>query len=185
MKFDNATLNKVWTRIVTATTALCGSIGGTGFRHVHDALIAYTGLKRSTTASTPGDYLKGIARCARHIGGGTASANTLAEIADLLEIPKSFSVTVHEYTDPVMWIFTAERAISKVVVSVSVYEGDYTGTYRPVGSITEEIDSETFHFSRYVAESAFPYEYFGDAALHVDLTFYDKFGNTAEHSVWA
>lgn len=85
MQFDNATLNNVWTRIVTATTALCGSIGGTGFKHVHDALIAYTGLKRSTTASTPGDYLKGIARCARHIGGGTASSNTLAEIADLLE----------------------------------------------------------------------------------------------------
>lgn len=87
MKFDNATLNKVWTRIVNATTALCGNIGGTGFKHVHDALIRYTGLSRSKTPTTPGDYLKGIAVCARHIGGGhaTSASCSLLDIAIALE----------------------------------------------------------------------------------------------------
>ena len=87
MKFDNATLNSTWARIVAATERSCGTLPGTGIKHVHDALISYTGLKRSTTPKTPGDYLKGIAVCARHLSIAHADKITchLSDIAVALE----------------------------------------------------------------------------------------------------
>lgn len=87
MKFDNATLDSTWARIVTATERSCGTLPGTGIKHVHDALISYTGLKRSTTPKTPGDYLKGIAVCARHLSIAHADKITcpLSDIAVALE----------------------------------------------------------------------------------------------------
>ena len=81
----------MWTRIVNATVALCGSIGGDGFRHVHDALLSFTGLRRNTAPTTPGDYLKGIAVCARYVNGQSSyiSGNdSLWSIAYNLENPK-------------------------------------------------------------------------------------------------
>ncbi len=88
MKFDNATLNSTWARIVAATKKISGSVQGDGFKHVHDALISYTGLKRSTTPQTPGDYLKGIAVCARKLYGVTnytSGKSSLADIVMMLE----------------------------------------------------------------------------------------------------
>lgn len=64
--FDNTELNNLWARLVNATENLCGGLSNTSIEGIHDALISYTGLIHNNIPSTPGDYVKGIAVCARY-----------------------------------------------------------------------------------------------------------------------
>lgn len=113
--FRDVVLNNTYSRILEATENLCGDIGGSGLRHIHDALLRYTGLVRVTSPQTPGDYLTGICKCAKHIGGDTSVERiSLSRVAELLENPKSSGDDSHPDYD-----------ITQYTVSIVEWEEPY------------------------------------------------------------
>lgn len=94
--FKNQELNDLWNRLVYGTeyviqSKLVEENGyNTGLIGIHNALIYYTGLNRPNEAvknnnGTPGEYMKGIAVCARYLGG-VILPETAEEINNLEKI---------------------------------------------------------------------------------------------------
>lgn len=106
--FNNTTLDSLWTNLVNRTKTLCGSsaVKNTGIKGIHDALISYTKFKHTTTPVTPGDYMKGIAVCARGVKKrsfktpDTTTLDTLSTIVANLRLP-IVTLDISEYDSDV------------------------------------------------------------------------------------
>lgn len=97
--FNNERLNNLWANILLSVIQQYVPEGetleGTGFKHVHDALMAYTGLTRENEPVSLADYLVGISRCAQYISGETTfSEISLDEISRLLGVVTLFQPNI-------------------------------------------------------------------------------------------
>lgn len=152
--FTNTTLEGYFKDIANATRSLCELSGTLTLKQIHDALLSKADLTRNTTPKTPGDYLKGIAVCARKINGRSdylTATSTLAEILHCVKNPAS-SASDSESTVTKYGITVTFKNNGDLTVSSDSLEIDYCNTYFYDQYWNEIYSGQQFEYRNYATE---------------------------------